>query len=255
MASAIEDIIDELEDYIDGCKPAAFSSTKIVVNRDDIDGLLEELRAKTPEEIRRYQKIISNKEAILADARAKSEAIIAEAQITKNELVSEHQIMQDAYAHANEVVMIASKQAQEIIDKATNDANDIRTGAIAYTDELLKSVQDVVKSSIDTTRARNETFLNTMQGYLDVIVSNRAELNPQEQKPASESPARETAPVQKPAAAQEKAPEPKKEDEKKPEEKKEQKPQAEASEVKKTDVPAKNEQAVLNIPDEFFKKD
>ena len=73
--------------------------------------------------------------------------------------------MQQAYAQANEVVMIASKQAQEILDNATRDANDIRTGAIAYTDELLKSVQDVVKSSIDTTRARNETFLSTMQGY------------------------------------------------------------------------------------------
>ena len=146
MASAIEDIIDDLEEYIDGCKPALMSSSKILVNRDEIEGLLEELRAKTPEEIRRYQKIISNKEAILADAQSKADAIIAEAQITKNELVSEHQIMQQAYAQANEVVMIATKQAQEILDNATNDANGIRSGAIAYTDELLKSVQDIVKS-------------------------------------------------------------------------------------------------------------
>ena len=257
MASAIEDIIDELEEYIDSCKPAAFSSTKIVVNRDDLDGLLEELRAKTPEEIRRYQKIISNKEAILADARAKSEAIIAEAQITKNELVSEHQIMQDAYAHANEVVMIASKQAQEILDKATNDANDIRTGAIAYTDELLKSVQDVVKSSIDTTRARNETFLNTMQGYLDVIVSNRQELNPQPEPKSAQRPAqKDPAPSDKPDAAKDTAAaEPKKEEAQKPEAKPAATKAPETSSVNKTDVPAKNEQQVLNIPDEFFKKD
>ena len=114
MASAIEDIIDELEEYIDSCKPSSiFNDTKIVVNRDDIEGLLEELRAKTPEEIRRYQKIISNKEAILADARAKADQIVQEAQITTNELVSEHQIMQQAYAQANEVILIAQKNAQE----------------------------------------------------------------------------------------------------------------------------------------------
>ncbi len=257
MASAIEDIIDELEEYIDGCKPAAFSSTKIVVNRDDVDGLLEELRAKTPEEIRRYQKIISNKEAILADAKTKADAIIAEAQITKNELVSEHQIMQQAYAQANEVVMIASKQAQEILDNATRDANDIRTGAIAYTDELLKSVQDVVKSSIDTTRARNETFLNTMQGYLDVIVSNRQELNPQpEPKPAQRPAPKESAPSDKPDASKDTAAaEPKKEEAQKPEAKPAATKAPETSAVNKTDVPAKNEQQVLNIPDEFFKKD
>ena len=74
MASAIEDIIDELEEYIDSCKPSSiFNDTKIVVNRDDIEGLLAELRNKTPEEIRRYQKIISNKEAILADCSGGSD--------------------------------------------------------------------------------------------------------------------------------------------------------------------------------------
>ena len=53
MSSRIEDVISEIEEYIDSCKPSAFSSTKIVVNRDEIDSLLEELRSKTPDEIKR----------------------------------------------------------------------------------------------------------------------------------------------------------------------------------------------------------
>lgn len=119
MASRIEQIIEEIEEYIDGCKPQTFSSSKIIVNREEMEELLNELRIKTPEEIKRYQKIISNKEAILADAQAKADAIIAQAQVKTDELVSEHQIMQQAYAQANEVVMIATKQAQEILDNAT----------------------------------------------------------------------------------------------------------------------------------------
>ncbi len=179
MASGIEEIIEEIEEYIDGCKPSAFSSSKIVVNRDELEGLLEELRTKTPEEIKRYQKIISNKEAILADAQNKADAIIAQAQVQTNELVSEHQIMQQAYAQANEVVMIATKNAQEMLDKATEDANNIREGAIAYTDSLLKSVEEVLTGSMETTRSRTESYLNSMQGYLDVVVANRQELSPQ----------------------------------------------------------------------------
>lgn len=239
MASAIEDIIDELEEYIDSCKPSSiFSDSKITVNRDDIENLLEELRTKTPEEIRRYQKIISNKEAILADARAKADQIIAEAQITTNELVSEHQIMQQAYAQANEVVMIATKQAQEMLDAATKDANDIRTGAIAYTDQLLKSVQDVLTSSIDTTRSRNEQYLKTMQGYLDVVVANRTELAPETEVPKeSPKPVTQKAPerVQNPSR---------------------QEPKVE--ETKKTEVTgttSEEAQAVLNIPESFFNKE
>ena len=123
MSSRMEQIIEEIEEYIDNCKYQPLSSTKIVVNKDELEELLTELKMKTPEEIKRYQKIISNKEAILADAQAKADAIIAQAQVQTSELVSEHQIMQQAYAQANEVVMIATKQAQEILDKATNDGS------------------------------------------------------------------------------------------------------------------------------------
>ena len=51
MSSKIEQIIDEIEEYIDNCKPHNFSSSKIVVNRDEIDELLTELRMKTPEAV------------------------------------------------------------------------------------------------------------------------------------------------------------------------------------------------------------
>lgn len=181
MNSRIEQIIEEIEEYIDGCKVKPLSNgTQIIVNREEIDELLTELRTKTPDEIKRYQKIISNKEAILADAKTKADEIIAQAQVQTNELISEHEIMQQAYAQANEVVMIATKQAQEILDNATNDANAIRQSAITYTDDMLKAMEDVIASSIETAKARTDNLVNSLQGYLDIITSNRSELVPQE---------------------------------------------------------------------------
>lgn len=221
MASKIEDIIEQIEDYIDTCKPAAFSGSKIVVNRDELDAYLDDLKTTTPEEIKRYQKIISNKEAILADAKNKADAIIAEAQIQTSELVSEHQIMQQAYAQANEVVMIATKQAQDMLDKATQDANDIRTGAVAYTDELLKSVQEILVHSMDTTRTRSEQYLNQMQGYLDVVTKNRLELAPEAESAIPDVPQNQTSGPFKETL----------------------------DENKTEDVPS------IDVPEEFFKKD
>ena len=184
MASRIEQIIEEIEEYIDNCKPQTFSSSKIIVNREEMEELLNELRVKTPEEIKRYQKIISNKEAILADAQAKADAIIAQAQIKTDELVSEHQIMQQAYAQANEVVMIATKQAQEILDNATNDANNIRMGAMQYTDDILRNLENTISHSMDAAKARHEAYVSSLQGFLDVVTANRAELNPTAEEPA-----------------------------------------------------------------------
>ena len=123
MASNIEKLIEDMENYIDTqSKPAAFSSSKIVINRDELEQYLQELKETTPDEIRRYQKMLANKEAILADARNKADQIIAQAQIKTDELVSEHQIMQQAYAQANQVVMIATKDAEDILNKANSDA-------------------------------------------------------------------------------------------------------------------------------------
>lgn len=185
MASRIEQIIEEIEEYIDGCKPQTFSSSKIIVNREEIEELLSELRQKTPEEIKRYQRIISNKEAILADAQTKADAIIARAQVKTDELISEHQIMQQAYEQANEIVTAATAQAQEILDSATNDANSIRMGAMQYTDDILRNLENALSHSIETAKVRHEAYISSMQGFLDIVTTNRAELNPMGEAPSA----------------------------------------------------------------------
>lgn len=176
MSSKMEQIIEEIEEYIDGCKYQPLSNTKIIVNKEELEELIAELRSKTPEEIKRYQKIISNKEAILADAQAKADQIIAQAQVQTTELVSEHQIMQQAYAQANEVVMIATKQAQEILDNATNDANDIRIGAMQYTDDIMSNVENIIGHTLDSYTTKYDGLVNSLRECYDIVKTNRAEL-------------------------------------------------------------------------------
>lgn len=180
MSSKIEQLIDEIEEYIDSCKYQALSNTKIIVNKEEIDELLRELRMKTPDEIKRYQKIISNKEAILNDARTKAEALINEATVHTNELINEHEIMQQAYAQANEVVSLASHQAQEILDNATIEANNMRAAAIQYTDEMLANLENMMVQTMNMTTSHYESFINNLNGYAEVIRSNRGDLRPQE---------------------------------------------------------------------------
>lgn len=181
MSSRIEQIIEEIEEYIDSCKFQPLSNTKILVNKEEIDELLRELRMKTPDEIKRYQKIISNKEAILDDARNKADALINEAQIHTNNLINEHEIMQQAYAQANEVVRQASAQAQEILDNATVDANNIRLYAMQYTDDSLANLQNIIGHAIESAQARYENLLISLEDCAQIVNANRAELHPEEE--------------------------------------------------------------------------
>ncbi|MDE7428774.1 MAG: vacuolar family H+-ATPase subunit H [Lachnospiraceae bacterium] len=180
MSSRIEQLIDEIEDYIDGCKFQPLSKTNILVNKEEIDELLRELRMKTPDEIKRYQKIISNKEAILSDARSKAEALIKDATVQTTELINEHEIMQQAYAQANEVVRMATTQAQEILNNATMEANGVRTSAMQYLDEMLANLENAMTATLAASTEHYESFFNTISGYNEIVKANRAELRPVE---------------------------------------------------------------------------
>ena len=138
--SRIEQLIGEIEEYIDGCKFQPLSNTKILVNKEELEELLVELRLRIPDEIKQYQKIISNQDAILTDARTQADAMIEKATAQTNELVNEHEIMQRAYEAANQVIEDANNQAQTIVDAAVRDADNIRQGAVQYTQDMLKSV-------------------------------------------------------------------------------------------------------------------
>ena len=56
MMSRIEQLISEIEEYIDTCKYQALSNTKIIVNKEELEELLVELRLRIPDEIKKYQK-------------------------------------------------------------------------------------------------------------------------------------------------------------------------------------------------------
>ena len=180
MNSSIDQIIEEIEDYIESCKFQPLSSTKIIVNKDEIQELIADLRHKTPEEVKRYQKMISNKEAILSDARAKAEALINDATMHTNELINEHEIMQQAYSQANDVVKMATQQAQEILDNATIEANNMRMAAMQYTDDILANVENLISQAMRTTTDHYESFFGALNHYSDVVNANRIELNPPE---------------------------------------------------------------------------
>ena len=176
--SRIEQIIEEMEEYLEGCKNPMFSTSKIVVDKEEMLELLAELRLRTPEEIKKYQKIVANRDSILDEAKKQAAEIVNQANIHTNELINEHEIMQQAYAKANEILQDASVRAQQILDDATEAANSYRMGAIHYTDDLLSGMQNLVAATMDATKQKYESFFKALSSTYDIISANRNELYP-----------------------------------------------------------------------------
>ncbi len=178
-ASRIEQIIEDIYEYIERCKPSAFSQSKVIVPKDELYDLLDELRLRTPDEIKRYQKIISNRDAIIKDAEDKAAAIIEEAKTKAAAMVSENEIMQQAFYQGNEMISNASAQAEELLSSANRDSEQIRSGALSYTNEVLVDIENMLSDAYESTKAKSEMLLATLKMNLDTVVSNRMELNGQ----------------------------------------------------------------------------
>ncbi len=178
-ASRIEQLIEDIYEFVESCRMQPLSSTKVIVPKDELYDLLDELRLRTPDEIKRYQKIISNRDAIIADAENKAEAILVQTREKAKELLNEHEIMQQAYYEANEMIMQASQEAERLRREAQEEADQIRTGALVYSNDVLAEVERVVAAAYDSALSKYDGFIGTLKNSLEIISHNKRELNDQ----------------------------------------------------------------------------
>ena len=181
--SKIEQLIDEIEEFIESCKPQPFSQSKVIVPKDELYELITELRLKTPEEIKRYQKIIANREKIISDAQAQAEQMVEETNVYVNQLVEEHEIMLKAYERAEETINNANAQAEATINAANEEAEGIRRGALEYTSELIDNLQNVIANTLNIAQSNYENIINGLSYNSDVLASNKEAIDQQLQSP------------------------------------------------------------------------
>ena len=160
-----------------------------IMNKEELEELLVELRLRIPDEIKKYQKILNNKDAIINDAKQQAEAIISAANVQTSEMVNQSEITKRAYARANEIITQATQQANEIVNKAIEDANALRTGAIAYTDDMMGSMEQTLAQGLDGLKEKYEEMLSTMNTTVETISANRKELPKAEDVIISAAPA------------------------------------------------------------------
>ena len=173
----IEQLIEEMYEYIEGCKPKGFSTTQVVVMKEEIYDILDEMKLKIPEEIKRCAKVVANKDQIIASVEERAEKIIADAKRQAEMLVQESEIMRQAYLQANEMVSRATQQADTIFQQASNDAETISMGALRYTNEMLTEVERVIAYTYEEAKAKTEAMLTTLEENLKIVQENRRELN------------------------------------------------------------------------------
>ena len=186
----IEDMISELEIFIDNCKYQPLSSSKIIVPKEELSLMLKELRLKMPSEIERCQKIMRNKDAIIEDAKAEGNKIIDDARQQAAAMVNEHVITttaqeqaevirNQAKADCDAMLMQAKADANAMVETASFEASDLRTSAMNYSTGIIYDIENMLRKTMEEENSRYQSFFNSMEGLYNSISSNRQELEAQ----------------------------------------------------------------------------
>ncbi len=129
-------LIDRLEETVKKGKRLPFSSLRWV-NERNVWPLLDQMRISIPDEVRRAERTIREKERTMAQAHEEAERIVALARNEAAQLTAEHSIAQTA-----------EKQAAAIRERAEREADDVRAGADGYAFDVLCQLEQELRRAL-----------------------------------------------------------------------------------------------------------
>jgi regulator of protease activity HflC (stomatin/prohibitin superfamily) len=170
-------LLDALEDILDKAPNLPLSS-RSVINKDELQEIIKDIRIKLPDEIKQAQWIKEERQKILLEAKKDAEAlrkegeekmvkikedrqrILAEAEKEAEILRQEADKKVQEIIDGSDIIKRANEQAKELIIAAQIDAKRIRLGSKDYADELLAELEKHATSVANTIKNNRDELKN-----------------------------------------------------------------------------------------------
>lgn len=133
-------LIDQLEELLKRAVRVPLTG-KVLLDEAELRALIEDMRAAVPDEVRLGQRIASERERILADARAQARRILEEAQAQVNSRLDEQGVVQAARQRAREIQNEAERNAARLRADANRYVIDQLSALETRLQRLLREVQ------------------------------------------------------------------------------------------------------------------
>lgn len=148
---AILSLLEYLENELRGASSLPLSSKKIIDAGKCLD-LIEEMRTRLPDDIRRAQRVVDEQDNIreqaeqmakqqMGYAESRAQQILADARAEAEELVSESEVLKEAEARAAALLDDAQAEADRMLDEAERNAESVRQETLDYADGILARVE------------------------------------------------------------------------------------------------------------------
>ncbi len=133
-------LVDRLEELFNQSRPIWFTHN-VVVDEDRMLDLIDQMRVAIPEEVKKAQQVLVQRDRILAQAQEEANRTLAIAREKSDQLVE-----RDA------IVQAAQSRAEEIIHQARADIVNSRQDADEYVIETLRKLEMEMERTLSQVR-------------------------------------------------------------------------------------------------------
>lgn len=138
-------LVDRLEELFNQSRPIWLTHS-VVVDEDRMLDLIDQMRVAIPEEIKKAQQIVTQRDRILAQAKEEANRTIALAREKAEKQLEDNEIIQAAKVRADEIVEGAQQDAAVSQQEADQYILETLTGLELHLDRLLTQVRNGVKT-------------------------------------------------------------------------------------------------------------
>ncbi len=168
----VMELLEYLQEIVETASKVPITG-KIVLDKKEMLDVIDQIINYLPDEFKKAQWVLNEKERILAEAREEYENVRKQTMEMLKKQVENHDITKEAQI-----------RSQEIIASAQRDAKAIRLGARDYADEILcqldKEIEEKSKETLENVKKDVEVFMQSlskdMNGTCSVIRENIKEL-------------------------------------------------------------------------------
>lgn len=137
-------LLEYLADIVDTSSKVPFSG-KTMINKKEVLDILTQIMSELPEELKKSQWILNEKDRILNDSIKEAEAI-------KQKNLKAMRMQIDKHS----ITLEAEKKARKMVEDAEKEAREIKLSALHYTSDLLSQLDSELE-------ARENKFNEQMQ--------------------------------------------------------------------------------------------
>lgn len=138
-------LVDRLEELFNESRPIWLTHS-VIVDEDRMLDLIDQMRVAVPEEIKRAQQIIAQRDRIIAQAKEEANRTIALAREKAEKRLEDNEIIQSAKVRADQIIDQAHKEAAVSQEEADKYILDTLTKLEMQMDRLLNQVRNGIKT-------------------------------------------------------------------------------------------------------------